>query len=197
MYLRVLNMKLERSFFCKDPSHVAKQLLGKILVKKSLEGILKGKVVETEAYYSTNDPASHFQMRPSAREFFNKKPSGTIHVYFTYGNHWMFNILTKGEDKSGGVLIRALEPVEGIEIMKKRRKVKKDIELTNGPGKLTKAFEINVSYNGKDVTEEENIYFEDTGETPEIVTTSRIGIKEGKDMPLRFYIKGSKFISRK
>lgn len=190
-------MKLERSFFSRDPARVAKELLGKILVKKYFEGILKGKVVEAEAYYSTNDPASHFQMRPSAREFFNEKPPGTIYVYFTYGNHWMFNILAKGEDKSGGVLIRALEPVEGIELMKKRRKVKKTIDLTNGPGKLTRAFDIDASLNGKDITEEEDIYFEETGRPLEIVTTSRIGIKQGKDMPLRFYIKGNRFISRK
>ncbi len=190
-------MKLKRSFFSRDPSQVAKGLLGKILVKKSFEGTIKAKVVETEAYYSTNDPASHFQMRLGVREFFNKKPAGTIYVYFTYGNHWMFNILAKGEDKSGGVLIRALEPVEGVEIMKKCRKVKKDIELTNGPGKLTKAYDIDKSYNGKDITEEEHIYFEETGKTPEIVTTSRIGIKQGKDKPLRFYIKGNKFVSRK
>nr|MDO8081199.1 DNA-3-methyladenine glycosylase [Candidatus Freyarchaeota archaeon] len=190
-------MKLDRSFFSKDPSQVAQELLGKILVKKSSKGILKGKVVETEAYYSMNDPASHFQIRPSTRDFFREKPSGTIYVYFTYGNHWMFNVLAKGEDKSGGVLIRALEPMDGIDIMKKYRKVKKNDELTNGPGKLTRAFDINGSYNGKDITEEEDIYFEDTEETHEITTTSRIGIKQGKDIPLRFYIKGNKFVSRK
>ncbi|WXG41679.1 MAG: DNA-3-methyladenine glycosylase [Candidatus Freyarchaeum deiterrae] len=190
-------MKLDRSFFSNDPSQVAQQLLGKILVKKVSKGILKGKVVETEAYYSINDPASHFQIRPSTREFFREKPSGTIYVYFTYGNHWMFNVLTKGEDKSGGVLIRALEPVDGIEIMKKHRKVNKEVDLTNGPAKLTKAFNINGSFNGKDITEEEDIYFEDIEEKPEIVASSRIGIKQGKDMPLRFYINGNRFVSRK
>jgi DNA-3-methyladenine glycosylase len=190
-------MKLDKSFFSDDPSQVAQKLLGKILVKKSSKGILKGKVVETEAYYSKNDPASHFQIRPSAREFLREKPSGTIYVYFTYGNHWMFNVLAKGKDKSGGVLIRALEPMEGIDIMKKHRKVKKDTELTNGPAKLTRAFEINGSYNGKDITESEDIYFEDAEETTDIVTTNRIGIKQGEDMPLRFYIKGNRFISKK
>lgn len=190
-------MKLNRSFFSKDPSQVAQKLLGKILVKKTSKGILKGKVVETEAYYSTNDPASHFQIRPSTREFFREKPSGTIYVYFTYGNHWMFNVLAKGEDKSGGVLIRALEPVEGIKIMKMHRKVEKDAELTNGPAKLTQAFDINGSYNGKNITENEDIYFEDAKDTLDIVTTSRIGIKQGQDMPLRFYIKGNRFISKK
>lgn len=190
-------MKIDRVFFSKDPSQVAQKLLGKILVKKTSEGVLKGKVVETEAYYSKDDPASHFQMRPSSKEFFREKLSGTIYVYFTYGNHWMFNVLAKGEDKSGAVLIRALEPLEGIAIMKKNRKVKKDTELTNGPGKLTQAFKINGYYNGKDITENEDIYFEDTEETPNIVITSRIGIKQGRDMPLRFYIKGNKFISKK
>jgi DNA-3-methyladenine glycosylase len=109
----------------------------------------------------------------------------------------MFNVLTKGEDKSGGVLIRALEPVEGIEIMKKHRRVNKEVDLTNGPAKLTRAFAINGSFNGKDITEEEDIYFEGTEEKPEIVNTSRIGIKQGKDMLLRFYIKGNRFVSRK
>jgi len=190
-------MRLDRNFFSRDPSQVAQRLLGKILVKKTSEGILKGKVVETEAYYSKDDPASHFQIRPSSRDFFRDKPSGTIYVYFTYGNHWMFNVLAKGEDKSGAVLIRALEPVEGIEIMKKHRKVKKDTELTSGPAKLTQAFQINGSYNGKDVTVNDEIYFEDSEETPNIVTTSRIGIKEGKDLPLRYYVKGNRFVSKK
>ncbi|MBS7267712.1 MAG: DNA-3-methyladenine glycosylase [Candidatus Freyarchaeota archaeon] len=190
-------MKLDRTFFSEDPSIVARKLLGKVLVKKTPEGTLKGKVVETEAYYSKDDPASHFQVRPSSRDFFREKPSGTIYVYFTYGNHWMFNILAKGEDKSGAVLIRALEPAEGIDIMKRHRKVKKDTELTSGPAKLTQAFQINGSYNGKDITEDENIYFEDAEEISDIVITSRIGIKEGKDMPLRFYVKGNRFVSKK
>ncbi|MEM3564358.1 MAG: DNA-3-methyladenine glycosylase [Candidatus Jordarchaeaceae archaeon] len=190
-------MKLDRNFFSKDPALVARKLLGKVLVRKTPQGTLKGKVVETEAYYSKGDPASHFQVRPSSRDFFREKPSGTIYVYFTYGNHWMFNILAKGEDKSGAVLIRALEPVQGIDIMRRYRNVEKDTELTSGPGKLTQAFQINGSYNGKDITENDEIYFEDTGENPDIVTTNRIGIKEGRDMPLRFYVKGNRYVSKK
>ncbi|MHA1579322.1 MAG: DNA-3-methyladenine glycosylase [Candidatus Freyarchaeota archaeon] len=190
-------MRLGRGFFSRDPAEVARELLGKILVRKSSEGVLKGKIVETEAYYSKGDPASHFQLRPSTREFFREKPSGTIYVYFTYGNHWMFNVLAKGENRSGGVLIRALEPVEGIEFMKKRRRVENVRNLTNGPGKLTRAFAIDRSHNGVDATKDETLYFEETEEKPEIAATGRIGIKQGAEMPLRFYIKGNRFVSRR
>jgi len=189
-------MKLGRQFYARSTEKVAKDLLGKILVYRTPKGVLKGKIVETEAYFSNNDPASHAYRKKTKRNYVMFNEPGTCYMYFTYGNHWMLNIVTEKVGVAGAVLIRALEPLEGIDIMKRNRGVNNITELTNGPGKLTKAFGLGKNHYGIDMTKS-NLYVENSREKPKIVTTTRIGISVGKEMPLRFYIKDSKFVSRK
>lgn len=123
------------------------------------------------------------------------KPAGHAFVYFTYGNHWMFNVLAK-EGLLGAVLIRALEPLEGIEIMKERRGIDEINNLTNGPGKLTKAFGIDKRYDGHDLVKDD-LFVDDSKGKFEIVKTTRIGLSKGQKKLLRFYMKDNGFVSRK
>jgi DNA-3-methyladenine glycosylase len=188
-------MRLSRNFYSRDTEKVAKELLGKILVHKTREGDLKGKIVETEAYLGVNDPGAIGFRKVKSIPKSLLKPPGHAFVYFTYGNHWMFNIVAK-KGLLGAVLLRALEPSEGIELMKKRRGVDDIDNLTNGPGKLTKAFDVDKRYDGYDLTKG-NLFIEDSSEREKIVKTTRIGLSDGKEKLLRFYIKDNKFVSIK
>lgn len=188
-------MKLSRKFYSRDTKIVTKELLGKILIHKTNEGILKGRIVETEAYLGTNDPgAIGFRKVKNIPNSLLKLP-GHAFVYFTYGNHWMFNVIAK-RGMLGAVLIRALEPLEGIESMKKRRGIDEINNLTNGPGKLTKAFGIDKKYDGYDLTKGD-LFIENSNKKFEIVRKTRIGLSKGKEKLLRFYIKDNKFVSIK
>jgi len=190
-------MKLDRNFYSRRPERVAKELLGKILVHKTKEGACKGKIVETEAYLGKNDPGSIGCRNVKNIPRVLLGPQGHAFVYFTYGNHWMFNVIaTEKLGKPGAVLIRALEPLEGIDLMKKRRGINEVKNLTNGPGKLTKAFGIDKTHHELDMTKD-NLYIEDSNENFEIVKTTRIGLSKGQDLLLRFYIKENDFISKK
>jgi len=188
-------MKLSRKFYSRDTKIVAKELLGKILVHKTKEGISKGKIVETEAYLGINDPGAKGFRKVKNIPKSLLKPPGYTFVYFTYGNHWMINIVARKE-LVGAVLIRALEPLEGITIMKKRRGTHETDNLTNGPGKLTKAFDIDKRHDGYDLTKDD-LFIENSNEKFEIVKTTRIGLSKGKKRLLRFYIKDNKFVSIK
>ncbi len=188
---------LSRKFYERDTKEVAKDLLGKVLVHRTPKGVLKGKIVEVEAYYGENDPGSHAYKGKTPRNEIMYGLPGFAYVYFCYGNHWLLNVVTEKGGKAGAVLFRALEPLEGIEIMKENRKSKEIQNLTNGPGKLTQAFGINKKHNGLDLTKSNLFITRGKKENFEIVTTTRIGIKRGKELPLRFYIKGNKFVSVK
>jgi DNA-3-methyladenine glycosylase len=188
-------MKLSRKFYSRDTKTVAKQLLGKILVHETREGTVKGKIVETEAYLGINDPgAIGFRRVKNIPKSLLKSP-GHIFVYFTYGNHWMLNVIAK-KGLLGAVLIRALEPLEGIELMKKTRGVDEIKNLTNGPGKLTNALGIDKSHDGLDLTGND-LFIEHHKENFDVVKTTRIGLSKGKEKILRFYIKDNEFVSRK
>jgi DNA-3-methyladenine glycosylase len=140
-------MKLSNEFYSRDTKKVAREILGKILVHRTEEGTLKGKIVEVEAYLGLDDPGAVGFRRVKNIPQALLMPAGYTFVYFTYGNHWMLNVNAK-MGKLGAVLIRALEPLEEIEIMKRNRGVSDIWNLTNGPGKLTKAFGIDKRYNG-------------------------------------------------
>lgn len=184
-------MKLSRKFYSRDTKIVAKELLGKILVHKDC----KGKIVETEAYLGLDDPGSiGFRKVKNIPKSLLKSP-GHIFVYFTYGNHWMLNVIAK-KSLLGAVLIRAVEPLKGIELMKKRRGINEIKNLTNGPGKLTKALGIDKSHDGLDLTRDD-LFIEDSKEKFDIVKTTRVGLSKGKEKLLRFYIKDNEFISRR
>jgi DNA-3-methyladenine glycosylase len=185
-------MKLNKSFYSRETEEVAKELLGKILVHKNC----KGKIVETEAYFGDKDPASHAYRKKTKRNFLMFETPGKAYVYFCYGNHWLFNIVAKKDENPGAVLIRALEPIEGIELMKKRRKISNIFNLTNGPGKLTQALGIGKEQNGLDLAGDV-LFLESSNEKFETVKAERIGISKGKFKFLRFYIKDNEFVSRK
>ncbi|MDD5622675.1 MAG: DNA-3-methyladenine glycosylase [Actinomycetota bacterium] len=182
---------LLRKFYERDTSMVARDLLGKALVKYERSEMVGGIIMETEAYYGPDDPASHAYhgKTPRSKIMFGKP--GIAYVYLCYGMYNLLNIVTENEGRPGAVLIRALAPVWGIDVMKKRRNL--DIRLADGPGKLTIALGINIEDNGADiVTGKNNIYIFDykTGSNNvKIMATGRIGIKKGKEKRLRFYIK--------
>lgn len=192
-----MQMKLRREFYNRPTLKVARELLGKYL-RVNKNGIkLSGKIVETEAYIGHYDPASHAYggMTPRNRIMFGEP--GHAYVYFTYGMYYCLNFITERKRFPAAVLIRALEPKEGIEIMKRRRSKEKIEDLTSGPGKLCQAMGIDKSLYGADLTGQ-TIYVEDRGEKEgNIVSTDRIGIDEGKEKKWRFYLKDNRFVSKK
>src|SRR5271157_4168347 len=188
-------MKLKREFYCKGTREVAREILGKVLVHRTEEGILKGKIVEVEAYLGLDDPGAIGFRRTKNIPQALLMPAGFAFVYFTYGNHWMLNVNAK-TGKLGAVLIRALEPLEGIEIMKKNRGTGDTKNLTNGPGKLTKAFGIDKRHNGLDLTKDELFIEDSSHERVDVVKSNRIGLSKGKSKLLRFCIKGNRFVSK-
>lgn len=191
--------RLPRSFFQRDPVTCARELIGCIV----RHGEVAGRIVETEAYAEHGDEACHTFFRPSARHFIEKHPPGTAYVYLNYGVHWLLNFLVKGGSENGFVLIRALEPVEGIEIMRKRRKGRADRLLCSGPGRLTAAIGINGSDHGVDWWAETQknrvgVFRPDQGtQVPPVAVGPRIGISLATDRLWRFGAAGSACLSRK
>jgi DNA-3-methyladenine glycosylase len=187
-------MILARSFYNRPAIEVARDLLGKILV----HGATSGKIVETEAYLGGDDLAAHSArgITPRTRVIFG--PPGHAYVYFIYGMYECLNLVAEPPGHPGCVLIRALEPVAGIEIMQSRRPAAHKLrELASGPGRLTLALGITRSLNGADVTR--GILTVRTAKDAtafEIETTPRIGIRHCADWPLRFIVKGNPFVSR-
>ncbi len=187
---------LDRRFYTRDTVKVARDLLGKILVRRIGEHKLSGIIVETEAYRSSDDPASHSYRGMTNRNRVMFGEVGYSYVYFTYGMYYCLNIVAKDTDTmAGAVLIRALEPLEGIDIMKKNR-MKELYNLTNGPGKLTQALMIDKSLNSIDVTKEGALYIINGYKIDEIEATPRIGIKTALDKYWRFYVKDNRFVSK-
>ncbi|MFW9904050.1 MAG: DNA-3-methyladenine glycosylase [Candidatus Thorarchaeota archaeon] len=190
-------MRLPRVFYARESKIVAKDLLGKILVHKTSEGIYKGKIVETEAYFGWADPASHaYGKKITKRNIILYKNPGTAYVYLAYGTNWLLNVVAEKKGFPSAVLIRALEPLKGIGMMKRNRCTKEIINLTNGPGKITEAFGIDINHNGLDLSENDFLFIENSEETGIIVEAPRVGIRKGKEHLLRFYTKGNKFVSK-
>ena len=191
---------INRRFYTRDTLKIAKAILGKVLVRRTPLGILTGKIVETEAYRGTDDPASHsFRGKTGRNKVMFGKP-GITYVYFTYGNHHCLNIVTEKSDIPAAVLIRAIEPLKGIETMKRNRSVEKIIEVASGPGKLTKAFQITREDNNIDITDSSSnigIYTPVGDKSFQIVQTTRIGIRLAQEFPWRFYIKGNPHVSNR
>lgn len=172
----------------------AKNLLGWQLVHDSPEGRTGGIIVETEAY-TQEDPASHTYGGKRLANAAMFEPAGTIYVYFTYGMHYCVNIVTGPKDHGEAVLLRALEPVEGIELMAQRRRTAKLTNLCSGPAKLVQAMGITKLHGGTNLMNGSLKLL--PGITPTaIVQTTRVGISKAQDQPWRFYIKGNPFISR-
>ena len=152
-------------------------------------------VVEAEAYLGRSDAGSHASTRKTTRNAVMFGTAGVAYVYFTYGMHYCFNAVAKPPGEAGAVLIRALQPVEGIPLMIRRRGTQAIQELTSGPAKLTQAFGIDRSHNGLDLTKS-GLFFSSGPEVPlQVQVTDRIGLSKGKHLPLRFCVADSRFVS--
>jgi DNA-3-methyladenine glycosylase len=184
---------IEADFFRSDPLICAPGLIGTTLVWGRCSGI----IVETEAYLAENDEAAHTFRRPSARSFIERNQPGAAYVYFNYGVHWMLNVLVKGGRANGFVLIRALEPRDGVALMRKRRRVEDMRGLCSGPGKLTQALAITGRDHEIDLCRDLHRCFLPRSDTNvEVVAGERIGITRSAHLPWRFTLRGSPFISR-
>jgi DNA-3-methyladenine glycosylase len=187
----VKKVQVTKRFFNQPTIALARALLGKYLVC----GKLRGKIVETEAYLYRDDPGCHASRGLTPRNAPMFGSAGRTYVYLIYGMYHCLNIVSGKEGDGEAVLIRALEPVEGIELMQKRRKTKKLENLCNGPGKLTQAFGINKKYNNLALLDGK-LQIHDSRKKPEIQTSRRIGLSAGKELELRFFIKGNRFVSK-
>lgn len=189
--------RLPRSFYeIKDTLALAQQLLGCMLVHDSPEGRTSGVIVETEAYLY-NDPACHAYRRKTPRNAAMFGAAGTAYVYQIYGMHHCFNVVSNAEGIGEAVLIRALEPIDGIALMQSRRQIADIPQLTSGPAKLVKALGISIEKHNA-VCLDSTLYINASSlGSFETVTTTRIGITQGVDLPYRFYIKGNRFVSKK
>ena len=190
---------LARSFYERHTVRVAKELLGKVLVRRLRSTVLRGIIVEAEAYRGQDDPASHAYVGRTERNQVMFGQPGHAYVYFTYGMHYCLNVTTEPIGQAGAVLIRAIQPVKGIEAMMKRRGTNRIRDLTNGPAKLTEAFAVTTALNGHDLTTVGRLFIaeNDKPEAFRIASTSRIGIGAGVEKPWRFFIEGNPFVSTK
>lgn len=192
-------IKLPHSFYEQKTIDVAKQLLGKYLVRKHPEGKTTGRIVETEAYIGPQDLACHASRGRTARTEVMFGPAGHAYVYFIYGFYNMLNLVTEAKDYPAAVLIRAVEPMDGIDLMKERRKSGVLHSLASGPGKLCQAFAVDRTLNGADLSGNV-LYVEDRSEPAiKIRATPRIGVDyagKWKSKPYRFLIRGSEFVSK-
>jgi DNA-3-methyladenine glycosylase len=198
---------LPRAFFARGPRAVARELLGKVLVRDLIRNSrnlrLAARIVEVEAYLGANDPAAHSYAGKTGRNAVLFGPPGYAYVYFIYGNYYCLNVSCEREGKAGGVLFRALEPLEGIEEMARARKVvlrgPRDLfRLTSGPGRMAEAFGITrVRDNGCDLTSPDSgLWIGDDGfRAGKIQITPRIGISKAADRPLRYILAGNAFVS--
>lgn len=203
---RVLMQKytpLPESFYRQETLCLARRLLGKLFIRKINGKILIGKIVETEAYHQNGDPSCHAHRGKTPRNMVMFGPPGHLYVYFTYGMHFCMNIVSEEEGVAAAVLIRALEPLEGLPTMQKFRGQKVTLyNLASGPAKLCQAFAIGRNENGISLQSKSLFlagFDKDNNDLSEqdIVVTTRIGISQGKDLPWRFYIKNNPFVSRK
>jgi DNA-3-methyladenine glycosylase len=194
---------LDRAFYARNPRRVARELLGKVLVRDHASLRLAARIVEVEAYLGENDPASHSAAGNTPRTAVLFGPPGYAYVYFIYGSHYCLNVSCHPEGKAGGVLFRALEPLLGIEEMARARKihVKKAQDLprlTSGPGRLAEAFGITRARdNGRDLTSAASGLWigDDRFRARNIQITPRIGISKAVDARLRYILAGNAFVS--
>lgn len=191
-------MRIEREFFEGDTLTVAQNLIGQVIVRNSPEGITKGIIVETEAYLGDKDAAAHSYKRKTDRVKVQFGPKGTAYIYLIYGMYHCLNITSGPEGVPEVVLIRAIEPIAGIELMESRRKTDKLKNLCSGPGKLCKAMDIDMKLYGTDLCKGDDLYIE-YSEKAEWVASKRINIDyagEAADYLWRFTKKDSPFVSK-
>ena len=192
------SVALPLSFYDRETEVVARELLGAILECRTNDGVAGGRIVETEAYLGEHDAACHAVVGETARTRALYGPPGTAYVYFIYGVHWCFNAVTRAAGLPSAVLIRALEPVAGLPLIRQRRSaIRVDRDLTNGPGKLCAALGIDGTQNGLRLDRLPlRIRSGELVPDADIAVSPRIGITRAADWPLRWFITSSRFVSK-
>jgi DNA-3-methyladenine glycosylase len=188
---------LSKEFYARETVAVANDILGKLLVRIKGKTRMAGRIVEVEAYRGSGDPASHAFRGPTPRNLPMFGEPGHAYIYFTYGNHYCLNVTAHVGGIPGAVLIRAIEPVDGVSVMRRLRPNVPALALTSGPGKLTKALGIDKSLNGIDMTRFGSLFIADSETRSfKIERSERIGIRAGRGHLWRFYISGNEYVSR-
>ncbi|MDI6693239.1 MAG: DNA-3-methyladenine glycosylase [Anaerosomatales bacterium] len=188
---------LPPSFFARPTAEVARDLLGKVLVSRIGGCLAGGRIVEVEAYLGSDDPGSHAATKGITRRNATMYgPPGHAYVYFTYGNHHMLNLVTEPEGIAGAVLIRAIEPIVGEDVIVERRG-RRGHECTNGPGKVASALAVTLEHNGTALSPDGPLCCYDAPPpAEEVLCSGRIGLSRGHDVELRFYLDGNPFVSK-
>jgi DNA-3-methyladenine glycosylase len=188
--------RFRRSFFARKSPVVARELLGARLVRVRHGRVVSGIIVETEAYRGERDPASHAYRGKTDRNGIMFGPPGHAYVYFSMGVHHCLNVTTEPEGIPAAVLIRALEPVDGVEVMERNRGVGDRLRLTSGPGNLTEAMDIDRGLNGEDLVLSSMLYLDSGQKVEDVGTSSRVGICRGISFKWRYFDRGSPYVSR-
>jgi len=201
--MRCGNLRLKQEFYQKDAVQAARDLLGKIIVRKYDGKTITVKIVETEAYCGAEDKASHaHNNKKTKRTAPMFKKGGHAYIYLIYGMYYCLNVVTAAENNPHAVLIRGVEPLKGLKYIKENRQIKssRSKDLTNGPGKLSQALKIDKSFDGCNLVENNSLYLTDGGtEDFEIESSPRVNIdyaEEYKDKKWRFLIKNNKYVSK-
>lgn len=188
---------LPASFFRRPTLSVARDLLGKLFVRRLGDDVLSGRIVEVEAYHQHGDEAAHSFRGRTPRNEIMFRDGGLLYVYFTYGMHFCLNVVTEGEGVGAAVLIRAVEPIDGIAVMRRNRpRARRDVDLANGPAKLCQAFGIDGEQNGLHLDGSVvGIADAPAVSDPEVRVTARVGIRASADLPWRFLLAVSPHVS--
>jgi DNA-3-methyladenine glycosylase len=188
--------RISKKFYDRNSLQVSKDLLGKVLVVRSEEGLTAGRIVETEAYRE-NDPACHAWIGKTPRNEIMFGEPGKVYVYFIYGMYEMFNLVTEAKGKPAAVLIRAIEPLAGVDVMRKRRPhIQSARDLGNGPGRLARAMGIQMSHKGESADGPHIFVFDDRFKPESISVSPRVGISEGQEHYWRFFITEHRCVSK-
>jgi DNA-3-methyladenine glycosylase len=183
-----------RGWFEQPSPELARSLLGQTLVRVTEEGVTSGRIVETEAYLGIEDAASHAALYRTGRAAL-ARVAGAVYMYRAYGMHAMFNIVSDREDVHGAVLIRAVEPIAGIELMRARRGSVPELRLTSGPGNLCVAMGLTLADDGRDLVTDETVWIELGIKPVDHAVSTRIGITKNPEAPLRFFDPASRYVS--
>ncbi len=188
--------RLAWRFFEGYTPSVARALLGTVLVRVADGERLSGTIVETEAYRGAKDPASHAYRGKTKRNAVMFGEGGHAYVYFSYGFHWCLNLTTEPVGRPGAVLVRAIEPIEGLEQMLRNRSLVSDEHVTDGPGKLTQALRIDSGLDGEDLVTSDRLFVEEGKRVEGVGSSSRVGIRRGVEFKWRFFVRGNRFVSK-
>lgn len=189
-------LPLDRSFFDRPPATVARELLGKLLLHESTLGLCGGRIVETEAYLARNDSACHAAKGETKRNAAMFGPPGHAYVYAIHAK-WCLNAVTEGSGCPSAVLIRAIEPLFGVDLMQARRPLSTPRDLARGPARLCAVLDVDKAENGVDLTTGHRLWIatDDSREGLDIGVSTRIGVTSAHELLLRFYLRGNSFVS--